>query len=115
MTFINNLLKKFRQNEEKPKQKTLPSAIIQGVDPSTLWENIAELGDGAFGKVYKASNTKTGNLAALKSVEFTSDEELEDFMVEIEILSEFKNPNILQMHEAYIWDKKLWVSFLYLP
>lgn len=114
MTFISNLLKKFRQNDEKPKAKTLPSIIVQNFDPSTIWENVAELGDGAFGKVYKSTNVKTGLEAALKSVEFSSNDELEDFMVEIEILSDFKHPNILQMHEAYIFDKKLWVCFFML-
>uniref|UniRef100_A0A5K3EPU1 Protein kinase domain-containing protein n=3 Tax=Mesocestoides corti TaxID=53468 RepID=A0A5K3EPU1_MESCO len=109
MTFIGSLLKKLRSNEEKPKQKSLPSVIVRGVDPSSQWKNCAELGDGAFGKVYKASNIETGQLAALKSVDFSSEEELEDLMVEIEILCEYKHPNILQLQEAYIFDKKLWM------
>lgn len=53
MSFFGNLFKKFRQNEEKPKRRSLPSIVVEGVDPSTLWTNICELGDGAFGKVYK--------------------------------------------------------------
>lgn len=52
MSFLN-FFKKIKQNEEKPKPNALPSIVIQGVDPSTLWTNISELGDGAFGKVYK--------------------------------------------------------------
>ncbi|VDM35675.1 unnamed protein product, partial [Hydatigera taeniaeformis] len=109
MSFFGNLLKKFRQGEEKPKSKPLPSVVVVGVDPSTVWKNIAELGDGAFGKVYKASKIKTGQLAALKSVDFSSDEEMEDLMVEIEILHECKHPNILQLHEAYVYEKKIWM------
>nr|CDS31931.1 STE20 serine:threonine protein kinase [Hymenolepis microstoma] len=99
--------KKLRQTEEKPKRKALPSIVIQGVDPSSLWTNLSELGDGAFGKVYKASNNKTGQLAALKSVDFTSEEELEDLMVEIDILNDCKHPNILQLHEAYVFNKRI--------
>ncbi|KAM3182817.1 hypothetical protein ACTXT7_011580, partial [Hymenolepis weldensis] len=112
MSFLN-FFKKLKQNEEKPKPNTLPSIVIQGVDPSTLWTNISELGDGAFGKVYKASNNKTGELAALKSVDFTSEEELEDLMVEIDILNECKHPNILHLHEAYVFDKKIWMYLEY--
>ncbi|VDL61768.1 unnamed protein product [Hymenolepis diminuta] len=112
MSFLN-FFKKFKQNEEKPKPNALPSIVIQGVDPSTLWTNISELGDGAFGKVYKASNNKTGELAALKSVDFTSEEELEDLMVEIDILNECKHPNILHLHEAYVFDKKIWMYLEY--
>lgn len=116
-------MKKLRQGEEKSKPKPLPSVVVVGVDPSTVWKNIAELGDGAFGKVYKvilfatlsrvkASKIKTGQLAALKSVDFSSDEEMEDLMVEIDILHECKHPNVLQLHEAYIFEKKIWVTFL---
>ncbi|VDO07235.1 unnamed protein product [Rodentolepis nana] len=101
--FSEDKQKKLKQIEEKPKRKALPSIVIQGVDPLTLWTNLSELGDGAFGKVYKASNNKTGELAALKSVDFTSEEELEDLMVEIDILNECKHPNILQLHEAYMY------------
>ncbi|KAM7541353.1 hypothetical protein Aperf_G00000043738 [Anoplocephala perfoliata] len=113
MSFFGNIFKKFRQSEEKPKRKSLPSIVIVDVDPSTLWTNISELGDGAFGKVYKASNNKTGKLAALKSVDFTLEEELEDLMVEIDILDECKHPNILQLHEAYIYEKKIWMYLEY--
>ena len=36
----------------KPKKKEYPN-IIQGVDPLECWVKIGELGDGAFGKVFK--------------------------------------------------------------
>ncbi|CDS35968.1 STE20 serine:threonine protein kinase [Echinococcus multilocularis] len=109
MSFFGNLLKKLRQGEERLKPKALPSVVVVGSDPSNSWKNIAELGDGAFGKVYKASNIKTGQVAALKSVDFSSDEEMEDLMVEIDILHECKHPNILQLHEAYVFEKKIWM------
>lgn len=34
-------------------------------------------------------------------------------MVEIDILNECKHPNILHLHEAYVFDKKIWVQFLH--
>lgn len=36
--------------------------------------------------------------------------ELEDFMVEIDILSECKHKNVVDMFQAYVYDNKLWVS-----
>lgn len=39
-----------------------------------------------------------------------SDEELEDFVVEIDILSDCKHPNIVGLYEAFLWDSKLHVS-----
>lgn len=53
-------------------------------------------------------------LAALKSVDFSMEEELEDLMVEIDILNECKHPNILQLHEAYVFGKKIWVFLIFL-
>lgn len=36
-------------------KKDLNKYIKTGIDPSELWEIVGELGDGAFGKVYKVS------------------------------------------------------------
>ena len=38
--------------DSKKKLKQFPF-IKRGVDPNELWEIVGELGDGAFGKVYK--------------------------------------------------------------
>lgn len=51
-------------------------------------------------------------MSALKKVEFDSDVELEDFLVEIEILMNFKHPNILSLLEVYVYASKLWVSLV---
>ena len=37
----------------KPKQKREFPNVKRGEDPFVHWEKIGELGDGAFGKVYK--------------------------------------------------------------
>lgn len=39
------------------------------------------------------------------------EDDLSDFMIEIDILSEFKHPNVVELHEAYFIEGKLWVSF----
>ena len=36
----------------KGKKKDYPN-IVQGVDPLESWQKVGELGDGAFGKVFK--------------------------------------------------------------
>ena len=43
--------RKFFQSSSK-KKKDYPN-IIQGVDPLEAWRKVGELGDGAFGKVFK--------------------------------------------------------------
>ena len=37
----------------KKKFKAINECIQKDVDPTALWTNVGELGDGAFGKVYK--------------------------------------------------------------
>jgi len=92
------------------KKKKSYSSLITDRDPTAIWEIVSELGDGAFGKVYKARHRQTGVLAAAKIVEKCSSDELDDYMIEIDILSECKHKNIVQLHEAYYYDSKLWVN-----
>ncbi|UXI20011.1 hypothetical protein NH340_JMT05954 [Sarcoptes scabiei] len=77
-------------------------------NPEDTWKTVGELGDGAFGKVYKAQNIHNGMFAAAKICELKEDD-LEDFVVEIDVLTECRHPNIVQMIEAYFFDGKLWM------
>lgn len=81
-------------------------------NPEDYWIIIGEVGDGAFGKVFKAQHKDTGILAAAKICEIQQEEDLEDFAVEIDILCECKHKNIVQLLEAFVYDSKLWVSVL---
>uniref|UniRef100_A0A8C1W6V1 non-specific serine/threonine protein kinase n=1 Tax=Cyprinus carpio TaxID=7962 RepID=A0A8C1W6V1_CYPCA len=71
--------------------------VHRDVNPNDIWEIIGELGDGAFGKVYKAQNKETGELAAAKVIETKSEEELEDYMVEIDILASCNHQYIVKL------------------
>lgn len=58
----------------------------------------------------QASHRETRQLAALKQVTLEEEEDLENFMIEIDILSECKHENVVELLEAYHYDGKLWVS-----
>lgn len=60
--------------------------------------------------VMQAQHRENGTLAAAKICEIEHEEDLEDFAVEIDILSECKHRNIVQLLEAYTFENKLWVS-----
>ncbi|KAM9311177.1 serine/threonine-protein kinase 10 [Gastrophryne carolinensis] len=83
--------------------------VRRDLDPNLVWEIVGELGDGAFGKVYKAKNKETGVLAAAKVIETKNEEELEDYMVEIEILATCNHPNIVKLLGAFYFEHKLWI------
>lgn len=48
-------------------------------------------------------------MAAAKVIETKSEEELEDYIVEIEILATCDHPYIVKLLGAYYYDGKLWV------
>lgn len=52
----------------------------------------------------------TGQLAAAKMCALKEEDDLEDFLIEIDILSECKHPNVVELHEAFFSTRKLWVS-----
>ena len=97
------------QNGHGKKKKHFNNLILDK-DPTHIWEIVSEIGDGAFGKVYKAKNKISGVLAAAKIVEKCTEEDLEDYMIEIDILSECNHKNIEKIYEAYFYDSKLWVK-----
>lgn len=110
MSFLNNLKKVFHLGSGEAKKKRLYNNVRMDTNPTDFWEMVGELGDGAFGKVYKAQNKETGRLAAAKMCTLEDEENLSDHMVEIDILSEIKHENIVELYEAFSIDDKLWVS-----
>lgn len=60
--------------------------------------------------VFQAKNKETGILAAAKVIETKSEEELEDYMVEIDILAKCDHRYIVKLLDAFFYDNKLWVG-----
>ncbi|XP_065515147.1 serine/threonine-protein kinase 10-like isoform X3 [Lathamus discolor] len=111
MAFLRRLLG-FGEKKKPPKQH---ERIRRDVDPEETWLLLGELGDGAFGKVFKAQNRVTGVLAAAKVIDAPSEEELEDHVVEIEILACCDHPNITKLLDALYWDGRLWILVEFCP
>ena len=85
--------------------------IKTDINPEEEWDILCEIGDGAFGKVHKARHKENPDLlAAAKICVLENENDLEDFMVEINILSEVEDDNIIKLLEAYYYEDKLWVS-----
>ncbi|NXG90321.1 STK10 kinase, partial [Stercorarius parasiticus] len=65
--------------------------------------------------VLQAKNKETGALAAAKVIETKSEDELEDYMVEIEILATCDHRHIVKLLGAFYWDGKLWIMIEFCP
>ncbi|XP_075166766.1 sterile20-like kinase isoform X2 [Haematobia irritans] len=113
MSFINNLKKVFHLGSGEAKKKRHGNNIKMDTDPAEVWEIVGELGDGAFGKVYKAQHKETKHYAAAKMCILEAVADLSDHMVEIDILSEIRHPNIVELYEAFFVDLKLWMLIEY--
>lgn len=59
MSFLSNLKKVLHLGASDAKKKKGFNNIQMECDPKEHWDMIGELGDGAFGKVYKVSNLFT--------------------------------------------------------
>jgi len=51
----------------------------------------------------------TGADAALKQVQINDESELDDYSVEIDVLMQCKHQNVIELYEAYFFNKKLMV------
>ncbi|CAB3362768.1 Hypothetical predicted protein [Cloeon dipterum] len=114
MSFFNNLKKVLHLGGGgDAKKKKVFNNIKMDIDPEETWEMVGELGDGAFGKVYKARRRGTDIYAAAKRCALEGEDELSDFMIEIDILSDCKHQNVVDLHESYFFDGKLWMLIEY--
>uniref|UniRef100_A0A8C2Z789 non-specific serine/threonine protein kinase n=1 Tax=Cyclopterus lumpus TaxID=8103 RepID=A0A8C2Z789_CYCLU len=106
MSFFN-FRKMFKLGPDKKKKQY--EHVHRDVNPEEIWDIIGELGDGAFGKVYKAQNKQNGTLAAAKVIDTKTEDELEDYMVEIDILASCDHHHIVRLLDAFYFEGKLWI------
>lgn len=67
MPIIERFKNLFRNQPATPARKPLPSIVECNVNPKDYWNVLAEIGDGAFGKVEKVSSkVNTQQIAAHK-------------------------------------------------
>ncbi|KAG5834217.1 hypothetical protein ANANG_G00259230 [Anguilla anguilla] len=108
------LMRIFRLGTEKKRVKQYEN-LRRDEDPRESWDTLGELGDGAFGKVYKARNRATGALAAAKVIEVRSEEQLEDYITEIDILAACRHGNIVTLLDAIFFEGWLWILIEFCP
>ncbi|XP_029690954.1 STE20-like serine/threonine-protein kinase isoform X1 [Takifugu rubripes] len=106
MSFFN-FRKIFKLGPDKKKKQY--ENVHRDVNPEEIWDIIGELGDGAFGKVFKAQNKQNGTLAAAKVIDTKTEDELEDYMVEIDILASCDHHHIVKLLDAFYFEGKLWI------
>lgn len=80
------------------------------------YEKIEVIGEGTYGIVYKARDTDTGEIYALKKIRLESEDEgiPSTAIREIALLKELQHPNIVRLVNVLHTDRKLTLVFEYL-
>uniref|UniRef100_A0A8C1E4V9 non-specific serine/threonine protein kinase n=1 Tax=Cyprinus carpio carpio TaxID=630221 RepID=A0A8C1E4V9_CYPCA len=94
---------------------TTGSSDFESKDPAGIFELVELVGNGTYGQVYKGRHVKTGQLAAIKVMDVTGDEE-EEIKAEINMLKKYSHHrNIATYYGAFVKknppgvDDQLWL------
>jgi calcium-dependent protein kinase len=92
--------------------KTGTNIIKRNTNPEDVYDQIKELGEGAFGRVIKVQHKKTLEFRAIKIIDKTmlledfQDSEIEN---EIDILKKLDHPNIIKVFEYYDYNNNIFI------
>ncbi|XP_038151878.1 misshapen-like kinase 1 isoform X4 [Cyprinodon tularosa] len=117
--YINKNNRQFAMSRENT-TRSLDSIDLSALrDPAGIFELVEVVGNGTYGQVYKGRHVKTGQLAAIKVMEVTEEEE-EEIKLEINMLKSYSHHrNIATYYGAFIkkgpagQDHQLWLVMEY--
>eukprot|EP00039_Didymoeca_costata_P028090 m.19970 g.19970 ORF g.19970 m.19970 type:complete len:397 (+) comp6722_c0_seq1:403-1593(+) len=101
------MLKRLR-GKFRDKEKML-SNVKQNVDPETVWDQGDILGEGGAATVYQCTHRFNKLQAAAKIMEIESQDDLEEFVIEVDALTALKHTNIISLLGTFLWENHLWM------
>jgi len=79
------------------------------------YQKLDKLGEGTYGVVYKAKNTETGEIVALKKIKLEKEDDgvPSTAIREISLLKGIKHPNVVELKEVIYQEDNLYLIFEY--
>lgn len=106
---------KFR-SQGRPNQTPQPDANGVVTTDELVFKQVGQVGEGTYGKVYKAVNIHTGLVVAMKRLRLEA--EREGFPVtaarEIRLLQSMEHPNIVSLREMIVSEGDIYMAFEYI-
>lgn len=108
-------------NKVKNRFLFISPSVQKALEPEskiTDFEILDKLGEGSFGKVYKAKHKKTNVIYAIKSIDKLNKNNQEGkpyFRREIEIMYKVKHPNIVRLYGHFEDDQNIYFVLEYIP
>jgi calcium-dependent protein kinase len=103
---VKEVLSKIHMSQHKGIRKY---RINKSKDISDFYDFQDKIGEGSFGKVYKAVHKDTGKLRAIKMLYKKQMANKADIMTEIENLKKLDHPNVIRLYEYYETKSKLFL------
>eukprot|EP01102_Stenamoeba_stenopodia_P008981 TRINITY_DN2631_c0_g1_i1.p1 TRINITY_DN2631_c0_g1~~TRINITY_DN2631_c0_g1_i1.p1 ORF type:complete len:494 (+),score=101.39 TRINITY_DN2631_c0_g1_i1:284-1765(+) len=93
-----------------PNEDLVPSleSLLSKEDPATIYVKEKKIGQGAFGEVYMAVDSRNEQRVAIKKMTMTPKNK-KHLITEIHIQKSSHHPNIVQFLDGYLVDDQLWV------
>ncbi|KAM0790151.1 hypothetical protein ACM66B_005471 [Microbotryomycetes sp. NB124-2] len=112
-----------RPDKGEPSRPATPERVLSEPapapappQPTELYERIVQVGEGTYGKVYKARNVETNELVALKRIRMEA--EKDGFPVtavrEIKLLQSLRHPNVVNLSEIMVSKGHVYMVFEYM-